>query len=123
MEKNVVNWFEIPVKDMARAKKFYTQLLGKELQDLNMPNSVMAAFPMVQGGEYSTGALMKSEGFEPSQTGTVIYFYCDDVNVPLGKAESLGGKIIFPKTSIGENGFIAHIIDTEGNRIALHSVK
>lgn len=123
MERNVVNWFEIPVKDLARAKKFYHQLLGRELQDLNMPNSEMSAFPMVQGGEYSTGALIKSEGYEPSQTGTVVYFHCEDVNDPLGKVESLGGKVLIPKMSIGEDGFIAHVIDSEGNRVALHSVK
>lgn len=123
MERNVVNWFEIPVKDLERAKMFYHQLLGKELMDLDMPNSEMAAFPMVQGGEHSTGALVKSEGYEPSQTGIVVYFHCDDVNAPLEKVESLGGKVLIPKTSIGENGFIAHIIDTEGNRVALHSVQ
>jgi predicted enzyme related to lactoylglutathione lyase len=123
MEKNVVNWFEIPVNDIARAKRFYKQLLGKDLQDLDMPNTEMSAFPMVEGGEYATGALAKSEGYEPSQKGIVVYFHCDDVNDPLEKVESLGGKVLIPKMSISENGFIAHIIDSEGNRVALHSVK
>ena len=123
MEKNVVNWFEIPVNDLTRAKGFYSELLGKDLQDLDMPNTEMSAFPMVENGEYATGALVKSEGYEPSQKGIAVYFHCDDVNEPLGKVESLGGKVLVPKMSIGENGFIAHIIDSEGNRVALHSVK
>jgi hypothetical protein len=123
MEKNVVNWFEIPVNDIARAKRFYKQLLGKDFQDLDMPNTEMSSFPTVEGGEYATGALVKSEGYEPSQKGIVVYFHCDDVNGPLEKVESLGGKVLIPKLSIGENGFIAHIIDSEGNRVALHSVK
>lgn len=121
MEKNVVNWFEIPVKDMNRAKKFYASVLGKELQDMDMPNMELAAFPMIQGGEYSTGALIKADGYEPSQTGTVVYFSCEDVNNELAKVEASGGKIVVPKSSIGQHGFIAHIIDTEGNKVALHS--
>ena len=123
MDKNVVNWFEIPVEDLARAKEFYGKLLDVTLEDLNMPNSEMAAFPMIQGGEFSTGALIKSEGYKPSQTGTTVYFGVEDVNQNLEKVERLGGSVIFPKTSIGDHGFISHIIDTEGNRIALHSAK
>jgi hypothetical protein len=47
----------------------------------------------------------------------------DDLGIPLSKVEAAGGKIIMPKTSIGNNGFMAHIADTEGNKIALHSMK
>lgn len=123
MDKNVVNWFEIPVKDMEKAKDFYKALLGVELQDLDMPNSKMAAFPMIQGGEFATGALVMAEGYEPNTTGTLVYFACEDVSEQLAKTEELGGKICLPKTSIGQYGFIAHIIDCEGNKIALHSAK
>ncbi len=123
MEKNVVNWFEIPVKDLKRAKAFYGKLLDIELQDMNMPNMEMSAFPWVQNAEFSAGALVKTEGYEPSTTGTVVYFSCEDVNTPLSKVESLGGKTLTPKFSIGEHGFVAHFIDSEGNRVALHSIK
>jgi len=123
MEKNAVNWFEIATIDFERAKNFYSGLMDIELMDMNMPGMQLAAFPMVQGGEYSTGAIIKADDREPTDKGTIIYFACDDVNTQLKKVESLGGKVVFPKTSIGENGFIAHVIDTEGNRVALHSVK
>ncbi len=124
MEKNVVNWFEIPVSDLERAKKFYTAVLGKELMDMDMPNAKMAAFKWVEGAEHATGALVKAEGYEPSDKGTVVYFSCDnDLSNELGKVEENGGQVILPKTSIGEHGFIAQFIDSEGNRIALHSLK
>ncbi len=123
MEKNVVNWFEIPVDDLNRAKKFYADLLGVALNDLPMPGSEMSAFEWVQGGEFATGALVKSEGYVPSATGTTVYFSCEDLADNLAKVEELGGKVLMPKTSIGEHGFIAHLLDTEGNRVALHSAK
>ena len=69
------------------------------------------------------GALMQSEGSNPSMDGTVVYLSGgDDLSTPLSKVEAAGGKIIMPKTSIGNNGFMAHFIDTEGNHVALHSM-
>lgn len=121
MKKNIVNWFEIPVADMDRAKKFYGSLLSVELQDLQMPGMELSSFPMIQGGEYATGALAKSENHIPTATGTTVFFACENVDDQLGRVESLGGKVVVPKTSIGEHGFIAHIMDTEGNKVALHS--
>lgn len=123
MEKNVVNWFEIPVLNLERAKKFYSELLNVSLENMEMPMMKMAAFPMIQGGEYSTGALVEGQGYEPTTNGTLVYFACNDVNEQLDKVENLGGKQIMPKTSIGEHGFVARITDTEGNQVALHSVK
>lgn len=70
------------------------------------------------------GGIVEGEGFEPSMTGSLVYLNGgDDLSVPLSKVEAAGGKILMPKTSIGENGFMAHFSDTEGNRIALHSMK
>ena len=123
MDKNVVNWFEIPVKDLERAKKFYHSLLGVAMQDMQMPGMEMAAFQWLQSGENAAGALVKSEHHVPSTEGTTVYFACSDVNEQLAKVEELGGKAIVAKTSIGEFGFFAHVIDTEGNKVALHSEK
>ena len=123
---NAVNWFEIPVTDMARAKKFYGALLGVELMDLPSPDnsdSEMAAFPWIDDAPFSAGALLKSEGYAPSTTGTTVYFHCDDLSIELARVEENGGKIIVPKTSTGEYGFFAQFIDTEGNRVALHSIR
>ena len=70
------------------------------------------------------GSVIYEKGRKPSQEGTVVYLNAgDDLSEPLSKVEDAGGKVILPRTSIGENGFIAHFIDTEGNRVALHSMK
>ncbi len=123
MNKNAVNWFEIPVTEMPRAKKFYEKVFNLELSELPMPDIEMAAFPMNEGGEHSAGALIKCKGYEPSTVGTMVYFTCDDVQINIDRALKAGGEVIEPKKSIGDHGFVAHIKDTEGNKIGLHSIK
>ncbi|MCG8702193.1 MAG: VOC family protein [Bacteroidales bacterium] len=123
MSKNVVNWFEIPVSDIERAVNFYSSVFEIKLEKLPMPGTEMFAFPWQEGGENSTGALVKQNGYEPSDKGSMVYFTCEDVTAELGRVELNGGKIVTPKSSIGEHGFIAHAIDSEGNKIGLHSVK
>jgi predicted enzyme related to lactoylglutathione lyase len=123
MDKNVISWVEIPVKDMERAKKFYQSVFNKELMDYPIQGMEMAVFPMIQGGEFAMGSLVKSQIYKPSSIGTIVYFSCEDVGNELGRVEHSGGKVLMPKTSVGENGFIAHFMDTEGNRIGLHSMK
>ena len=69
------------------------------------------------------GALMQSEGSNPSMDGTVVYLSGgNDLSTPLSKVEAAGGKITMAKTAIGKNGFMAHFMDTEGNHVALHSM-
>ncbi|HMS66120.1 MAG TPA: VOC family protein [Ignavibacteria bacterium] len=122
--KSAINWFEIPATDFARAKKFYETVLGIEIMEMPNPSGHYGMFPadMQNGG--IGGGLTQSDGNKPSKEGTVVYLNGgDDLSTPLSKVESAGGKIVIPKTSIGENGFIAHFIDTEGNRVALHSAK
>jgi uncharacterized protein len=122
-EKNVVGWFEIPVKDMDRAQKFYSAVFERKFDYLSMEDMEMAMFESHEGAEASSGALIKAKEAEPCTCGTVVYFICDDLQNELSRVEANGGKILFPKKSIGQYGFISHIIDTEGNRIALHSLK
>jgi predicted enzyme related to lactoylglutathione lyase len=92
--------------------------------EMPFPNGKYGMLPadMMNGGV--GGGLAQGEGFEPSDKGTVVYLNDgDDLSLPLSKVEQAGGKIIQPKTSIGENGFMAHFIDIEGNRVAFHSIK
>ncbi|MES2800583.1 MAG: VOC family protein [Bacteroidota bacterium] len=120
--KNALNWFEIPVVDFERAKKFYEEILDLEIGEIPFPEGRYGMMAWDQEGV--GGGLIQSEGFEPSAQGTIVYLNGQpDLNVALGKVEKAGGKISLPKTSIGENGFMAHIIDTEGNRVALHSMQ
>lgn len=119
---NAINWFEIPVKNFERAKKFYTTVLETEITDAPMPNVKYGVFKYEMGG--AGGGIIKAEGCNPSKDGVLIYLPGgDDLSVPLARVEAAGGTIIIPKTGIGENGFMAQLVDTEGNRIALHSMK
>ena len=120
---NAVNWFEIPATDLDRAKKFYETVMDKELTYMEMGPSKMAMFPMEQGAPNSSGALVKEEGYVPSENGSVVYFSVDSIENTLEKVQSNGGSTITPKVSIGEHGFVAHFKDCEGNRVALHSMQ
>ena len=123
--KNAVNWFEIPVSNYERAKEFYNQVMGLEIIDFHMPekNIKYGMFPydMQNGG--IGGAIMQMDDMNPSMDGSTVYLNGgNDLNVSLNKVEAAGGKILIPKTDIQENGFFAQFIDTEGNRVALHSM-
>ncbi len=120
---NVVNWFELPATDLARAKKFYEAVFGLSLIHMDMGPSAMEMFPGEPGGPNASGALIVSEGYEPSATGTTVYFQTDDIEGTLAKVTAAGGQVIVPKMSIGEHGFIGQFLDSEGNRVALHSMQ
>ena len=121
--ENSINWFEISVTDIARAKKFYEAIFGIEMPLDNMMGMDMAFFPYDAGNGKVAGALVKSDMHKPSGDGVKIYLNGNpDLSVALGKVEAAGGKIIMPKTNIGPDvGNMAFFIDTEGNVIALHS--
>lgn len=118
---NPVNWFEIPVLDIGRAKSFYTAILGFAFEDLSMDQAQMATFPMELAAPGTGGALVQCEGYTPTLDGVVNYFSVADIEATLAKAGSVGGETLVPKTDIGEFGCFAHVKDTEGNRIGLHT--
>ncbi len=119
---NLVQWLEIATADIERAKDFYSKVFSLEFQYIEMPDSKMYMFgePDKVG---SAGCLVQSSGSKPSADGTVIYFACEDVAKEVQLVEEAGGKLLIPKTDIGEFGFFAQFIDSEGNRIGLHSNK
>jgi len=119
---NMVVWFEIPVKDLNRAVKFYSKMLGVEVQSMEAGPNKMAFFPFAPG--VASGALVESKENAPNEKGTLVYLNGgDDLSLPLKRVEAAGGKILQGKTGIGDHGFIATFKDTEGNRVALHSMK
>lgn len=120
---NPVNWFEIASKDLERAKDFYAAVFQREFQLIEMPDSKMYMFAGGDGGSGASGAIISSKDNTPSTDGTIVYFECEDCAVEAGRVTEAGGSIVFPKMSIGEFGFVAQFIDTEGNRIGLHSHK
>jgi len=120
---NAINWFEIPVTDYKRAKKFYSTIIGEEIIDHHMPTMEYGVFPYDIKNNLTGGAIVRMEGANPSTDGATVYLNGgDDLSVALGKVEAAGGKIIMPKTNIDKDGFIAQFIDTEGNKVALHSM-
>ncbi len=122
-QPNAVGWFEIPVTDMPRAKAFYEHVFGIPLHLMEMGPAIMAMFPAEPASPGAGGALIKTDGYTPSYAGTVVYFSVPDIEATLAKSQGRGGKTVVPKMSIGEFGFIAHFEDTEGNRVALHSMQ
>ena len=122
-ETNSLNWFEIPVTDLPRAKHFYQVAFGIHMEDMSMPGMEMAGFPMEMGSGKVSGALVKSDYSKPSIDGVLIYLNANpDMADVLDRILSEGGQIVMPKTLITpEIGYMANFIDTEGNRIALHS--
>lgn len=122
---NAISWFEIGTTDLDRAAKFYETIFDLKLNPLDLPNIKMRMFPLENMMTGIGGALVDSGGFhKPSTTdGPLIYLNGNpDVQKILDRVETAGGKIMVPKTEISpEYGFMAVIIDTEGNRIGLHS--
>lgn len=124
--KNAISWFEIPTRDLDRATKFYEAIFGISMIPMDMPDMKMRMFPVEDMANGIGGALCFSEDFfKPSATdGTLIYLNGNpDIQQVLDRVEKAGGSIMVPKTEISpEYGFMAVIIDTEGNRIGLHNV-
>ena len=119
--QHMINWFEIPVTDFVRAKHFYETIFDISMTVTEIQGYKMAFFPAVEGSV--SGAICFGEGYIPSGAGSLLYLNANpDVNLVLDRATTAGGRIIVPKTLIGEDtGYYAFIVDTEGNRIALHS--
>lgn len=119
---NAISWFEIPVKNFERAKSFYTTMLATTIKDSPIPGIKYGMFAYDEDNNGVGGGIIEMEGYTPSKEGVLVYLNGgDDLSVPLSRVESAGGSVVMPKTDIGENGFMAHVLDTEGNKIALHS--
>ena len=124
--KSAISWFEIPATNLDRASKFYETIFGISLIPMDLPDIKMRMFPVEDQMTDIGGAIVDSGGFhKPSATdGPLIYLNGNpDVQKVLDKVEAAGGSIMMPKTEISpEYGFMAVIIDTEGNRIGLHNI-
>lgn len=123
MERNLVNWFEIYVQEMDRAKSFYESVFEVKLERLDSPGLEIWAFPMFMDKPGAGGALVKMEGGPSGGNSTLVYFSCADCSVEAARIAKFGGEIVKEKWSIGQYGFIALGRDTEGNMIGLHSLQ
>jgi predicted enzyme related to lactoylglutathione lyase len=122
MKYNMVGWFEVPVNDIDRAKKFYEAVFKVDINVQDFGGTLMGWFPDRGDAPGAQGTLIKQDTYVPSQEGTLVYFVSENVQDELDRLEAAGGTIYQEKTQISpEHGFMAVFIDTEGNRIALHS--
>ncbi len=120
---NPVGWFDINVSNINRAKKFYETVFNIQLVDLPIDWGKQSLFPFNPESPNISGALVEKPDMTPNGNNTVVYFASDDCITEERRIEDAGGKIIQPKMSIGEFGFVSIVIDTEGNTIGLHSRK
>jgi uncharacterized protein len=124
--QHAISWFEIPSTDLDRATRFYETIFNIELFPMDMAEIKMRMFPLDDPATGVGGAVVHTEGFyQPSDThGTLIYLNANpDVQHVLDRVEAAGGKILVPKTEISPDyGYMGVFVDTEGNRIGLHSV-
>ena len=125
--QHAISWFEIPSSDLKRAQQFYETIFGISLFPMDMEGIQMRMFPIDDPATGIGGAVVYSEGFHtPTATdGVLIYLNGNpDLQSVLGKVEAAGGKILLPKTQIApEYGYMGIFLDTEGNRIGLHSIQ
>lgn len=125
MKDNMVGWFEIPVENMERAINFYEKVFDLKMNRQNMGSLDMAWFPWKEEGAGSPGTLVHfPAAYKPSTDGVLIYLtaHSGDLANELSRVEKAGGKVLQGKTQISEEyGNMALIIDSEGNRVALHS--
>lgn len=122
---NAIGWFDMFVDELDRAVTFYETVFQCKLEQLGDPTgeSQMMGFPTDMSAYGAGGALSKSAHASPGVGGTVVYFSADDCAVEEARVETAGGRVIRPKFSIGEFGWVTLCQDTEGNMFGISSMK
>ena len=117
-----MNWFELAVSDLGRARAFYEVVLGAPLRPETFGGMAMAIFPYGEGGV--GGALVEDARFTPSADGALVYLDTRGaLDACLARVGPAGGRVLMPRTDIGPPGFIAVVLDTEGNKVGLHMAR
>lgn len=121
--KSYISMFEIPATDISRAIGFYEALLDIEIEQMDVEGMRMGILPYKE--QMVTGVIIQTEGYKPSADGVTLYLNAgENLQVALNRVEENGGKIILPKTAHADNsGYFAIFLDSEGNKMALNSLK
>jgi uncharacterized protein len=120
MKGHTICWTDIPVTDLKRAIAFYSVVLDTEVTKQSAPGFEFGLLP--HENENVSGCLYVAEDNQPSETGPLVYLSVEGrLDAAVEVARSRGGKVLKEKEPIGPYGFRAIILDSEGNRIALHS--
>lgn len=122
---NAVGWFDLYVSNMDRAVAFYESVLQQVLSPIGDPTGEtrMMGFPTEMAAYGAGGALVQSPDGRPGPGGTMIYFSVSDCAIEASRVPAAGGRVVRPKFSIGEFGWVALCQDTEGNLFGLSSMK
>jgi uncharacterized protein len=120
---NLISIVEIPVADFSRSVNFYKTVLGLAIEEMEMDGNQMGVLPNEEGTV--NVVLVKGKDYKPTTDGAVIYLNAGkDLQPMLDRIEKNGGQVIVPKTEISpEMGYFALFIDTEGNKLGLHSAE
>ncbi len=123
MTTTAINWFEIPVRDMDRAQRFYETLLGTTLRREQIGPNALAVFGYDEPA--TGGALVMGDGYAPGADGPLVYLACGEaIDAALGRLEAAGGRVVMPKVTLPAGmGCYAHVADSEGNRVGLHAMR
>jgi predicted enzyme related to lactoylglutathione lyase len=117
---HAIAWFELPVTDLERAVAFYNTVLRTRLSDVTEADDRrFAMFPAEDG---VTGAIVQGEGYRPSTDGAIVFLSAGaELEPVVTRVEEAGGRVLLPRMDMGEWGVAAFIIDSEGNKVALHA--
>jgi predicted enzyme related to lactoylglutathione lyase len=120
LQPSVPAWFEIPARDLDRAVRFYETVLEASLARETAGAMELAVFPHQKPG--ASGAVVRARGYEPAESGSVVYLNLDDIRPALERVPRAGGTVLLARTALpDEIGFFAQIRDSEGNRVGLFS--
>ena len=112
-------WFDIPVADLDRAAAFYRAVLEIDVRKQEFDGF---AFCFLAHDEGNGGCLVPGAGEISSTGGILVYLNVDGrIRDAIAQVEQRGGKVMEPVHAIGPHGFRAVVLDSEGNRVALHS--
>lgn len=119
--QKLITWFEIPVTDVQASMIFYSQVLGVDLEYLEMDEKKFGIFP--SDATMTGGAIVEAQGYNPSPDGKSIFFEAAGVmDAILDRVVPSGGEVFMPKKWINDEiGDIAIFSDLDGNRVGLHS--
>lgn len=114
--------FEIPYDDGDRARRFYGETFGWQMQVMpEMDYTMVASGPTGDRGPdepgFINGGMLARE--ESASSGPVVVIDVDSIDATLTKVEGAGGSVVVPKQPVGAMGFTAYVKDPEGNVIGL----